>query len=62
MLSNLLEFGGVVYLVAMGSLVAGLLRSAKTGSQLTDGTQDQPHQAKDDVCENLPQANPQAEA
>jgi hypothetical protein len=62
MLSTLLEFGGAVYLVAMGSLVAGLLRSAKAGSQLTDDAQDQRHQATDDALENRPQAQPQAEA
>jgi hypothetical protein len=55
MLSTLLEFGGAVYLVVMGSLVAGLLRSAKAGSR-------QRHQATDGVRENRSQAQPQAEA
>lgn len=36
MLSLLLEIGGAVYVVAVGSLVLGLLRSAKAATQVTE--------------------------
>ncbi len=40
MISHILEGVGVLYLIAMVSLLIGLLRSAKASSQVTEEQQD----------------------
>jgi hypothetical protein len=42
MISHLLEAFAGVFLIAAGSLLAGLLRSAKASSQVTEEQQDKP--------------------